>query len=187
MLTRNIKDSFPDSYLMSLDIVKGSPYPGVEIYEGDAETVMKNLLANSFDLVISGSTFQWFHSPYRCLTEVFRVIKENGIFAFTTYLPGTFKELSDLSGHGLLYLKSEEWENILNKVGFEMVTIKKKSITLYFDKVSDIFSHLRSTGVNGLAGRNKKISEMKEMMRNYPLINGKYPLSYETLLMIVRK
>lgn len=187
MLTRKLKDNYPESSLRALDIVKGCQYPGVEIYEGDAESVMRNIPSNTFDLVISGSTFQWFHSPYRCLAEVYRVVKEKGVFAFSTYLTGTFKEISDLSGQGLLYLKAHEWESVIKKVGFEIETIKLKPVTLYFEKISDVFSHLRSTGVNSLAGRNRKVGEMKELMRNYPINNGKYPLTYETLLMIVRK
>ena len=187
ILTRKLKKDYPNSSMISLDIVKGNPYPGVEIWEGDAESVLKNMPPNNFDLVISGSTVQWFHSPYRFIVEVYRVLKEKGVFAFTTYLPGTYREISDLTGSGLLYLTSGNWESMVRKAGFEIETISQNTITLYFDKVGDVFSHLRATGVNGITGKNRKIGEIKEIMRNYPRENGKLPLTYETFLMVARK
>lgn len=187
MLTRKLKASYPESSLMALDIVKGNTYPGVEIFEGDVESELKNFSGDSFDLVISGSTVQWLHSPFRCMAEVYRLLKEKGKFAFTTYIAGTFREISDLSGHGLLYLTAGEWEEIVRKAGFEIETIQLNPVTLYFEKVIEVFSHLRSTGVNGVAGRNRKVGEIKGMMRNYPIEKGKYPLTYETLLIIAGK
>ena len=183
-LTKKIFSSFPDCSLTMIDLADNS-MEGVNFLKGDAETLLKSFTEATFDLVISSSTFQWMHSPARVIRECGHILKKGGKCAFTTYIEGTFEELSKLSGNSLLYLSEEQWKLLVKKSGMSIEHSEVAHSTLLFDSVRELFHHLKATGVNALSGKNKTISEMKKMMDCYPGVTGKYPLTYVSLLMIL--
>ena len=187
-LTRKILYEYPNAKITSIDISDVAfPNKDVDFIKGDAECVLKDYLSESTDLIVSGSTFQWLHSPMKVLMECNRILRKGATMAFSTYLTGTFQELTEVSGNSLLYLSEEQWKMLAEKAGFKIEVSQAKNYTLQFDTINDLFHHLKSTGVNGLGGKNKNVRELREIIRTYPMKEGKYPLTYVSYIMILKK
>lgn len=186
-LTHLIKTSFLPRKLTVMDITGIPPLSGVDFIRGDAEILVKNLPSGSYDLVISGSTMQWFHSPGGMMKEIKRTLKNDGIFAFSTFISGTFKELSALSGDSLLYLTEQQWKDLANKMGYQILYSEVLQTVLTFDSVKEVFDHLKTTGVNSLSGGGKSVGEMRKIINSYPIKDGKRNLTYLSFIMILRK
>ena len=64
---------------------------------GDAENdaFLDELSGRSFDLIVSGATFQWFVHPAATIRRLARLLKPGGLLAFSTFGPQTFRELRE--------------------------------------------------------------------------------------------
>lgn len=186
-LTSLLFKAYPDAKISALDIGRTNHLPGVKYMREDAEIILSEFPQNSFDLVISGSTFQWFHSPFRCLQAIEKILRKGGMAAFSTYLKGNFSQLESVTGNSLLYLTPDQWELLVKRTDLEIEFTEVIETTMLFHSVNDIFHHLKSTGVNALSGEKKTLREMKMIMENYPVSNGNYPLTYLSYLMKLKK
>ena len=187
LLNRHIISNLNPAHFCVIDLGKNEYDDNVEFIKGDIEVVIRKLQPEYFDMVISGSTMQWLHSPLRVILQIERILKPGGYFIFSTFLKGNLKEISEQTGNSLLYLTEDQWKNTIEKTGLEIVVSETQEHVLRFDEVKEIFGHLKSTGVNALTGKNKSIKELREIMRNYPQDNGKYTLSYVSYIMVLRK
>lgn len=185
-LTGLIKEKLKPARLTAIDISLHSPLEDVEFISGDAESVVRQLASDSFSCVVTSSALQWFHSPGRFLREVKRILAPGGVCALTVYIEGTLKELGALTGRSLIYLKEEDWPEVVRKAGFEIVSSELSQQVLLFDSVRDIFAHLKATGVNALGGERKSYGEMKRIMGDYPMKGDKYPLTYKSYITLLR-
>lgn len=186
-LSKLLKETFNPKRILLMDLSSQSPLEDAEFITGDIETMINSISKDSFELVVSGSALQWFHSPSRIVSKVFSILKKDGIFGFTTYLPDTFKEIKSQTGSGLLYYSQKQWESIAEKCGFEILDSLSETIELKFGNVSEIFDHIKSTGVNSLNGPHKGVGEMRKIISNYPRVDGKYILTYNPLTMVLKK
>ncbi|MBI9079803.1 MAG: methyltransferase domain-containing protein [Pseudodesulfovibrio sp.] len=89
-------------------------YIGVDIAPGMLTQVDKSMLTNpkliaadgeflgfpqdSFDLLASSSTMQWYRAPKISMVDNVRLLKRGGRFSFAIFVEGTFAELSEASG-----------------------------------------------------------------------------------------
>lgn len=185
-LTKRIRELFPSSDLTVIDIGNYESVENAKFIKADAENIIKSWPASTFDLIISGSTFQWFHSPGKMLSECKRVLKNGGICAFSTYIFGTFKELSRVTGSSLLFLTEFQWNLLAMRAGLEITNSKSEENILLFESITELFRHLKSTGVNTVGGKTKTVGEIKKLMNNYLLQDEKYPLTYDSLIMILK-
>lgn len=174
--------------LTLIDLCPISPIENVDYLCGDAECLIHQIEDNHFDLIVSGSTIQWFHSPRGFMKELYRIVRRGGICALSVFTKGTFSELEDMTGNSLLYLTPEQWKNMAENSGFQIEIFRTESDTMEFNSVKDIFEHIKNTGVNSLSGNKKTVREMRSIIDNYPTNeNGKHELSYKSVILILRK
>lgn len=186
ILTKLLLSEFNPKRFTMMDLIQKSPISKGEFIKGDIEIEIKKLKIQDYDLIISGSTFQWLHSPTRLLKELKKKLKPGGLLGFSTYLEGTFKELIPFTEASLLYLTPKQWELIAERAGFKSVFIEVKDSTLSFPSVKDMFKHISATGVNSLNIEKKSVGQLKEIMEKYSANNEANTLTYSTLIMILR-
>lgn len=120
------------------------PLP-LQYVEGDAEKVLFGI---DFDLIASSSTIQWFCDLPRFFKKTAQSLKNEGIFAFSSFLPGNLEEIFDLTRRGLKYNSETELKNWLSEY-FEILHFSQEEIILHFDHPTDVLRHLKETGVTG--------------------------------------
>jgi malonyl-CoA O-methyltransferase len=98
LLLRAVRDLFPESLLVGLDMAQGMgksllwASPSMIYYVvGDAELIP--FTENSFDLVVSTSAFQWLDALDTAFQEAERVLDHGGIFRFALFGGKTLWEL----------------------------------------------------------------------------------------------
>lgn len=104
----------------------------------------------SWDLIVSASSIQWFADIPRFLHLCNQRLKEGGIIALSTFLPGNMAELDAFRPAPLLYPKSADLRNWLER-DFEEVEVKEDEIRVEFKTVREMLMHLKHTGVGGSA------------------------------------
>ncbi|WP_028544613.1 methyltransferase [Paenibacillus taiwanensis] len=66
-----------------------------ETITADAEHWLLEHGASQYDFIISSAAFQWFNTPHSTLLAAIKRLRPGGLLAFTTFLPGTLRELHD--------------------------------------------------------------------------------------------
>jgi malonyl-CoA O-methyltransferase len=168
---------------------------------GDAETLpFKN---NSFDMVVSTSTYQWLSSLDAPFAEVWRVLKPGGRFCFALFGEETLYELRDSYSSALSLLgkchadRTHQFANrsdvlaALNSASFvKNDVIDEREVETY----PDVFSLLRAvngigagsaarTFATGLAGRSVMLKMMdiyKERYGRREVVPATYQVLYGT-------
>lgn len=176
----------PQKFLL-MDMSPVCPVKNAEYISGDIETLIHLLPKDSFDLVASGSTMQWFHSPRRILAAISDILKDDGLAGITTFLPDNFLELKELTGNGLLYFSERDWHLMAKRTGFDILVSSVKNHEIKFRSVREILDHIKSTGVNSLSGKQKTVGEMRRIISSYPKEDGMFKLTYQTLTLILKK
>jgi len=99
-LLQQLAQRYPQAKLTGLDLAPNMLQQaaerlgnGAELLQGDAERLPGK--DNSFDLVVSTSTFQWLEECATCFGEVRRVLEPGGLFCFALFGDGTLFELQN--------------------------------------------------------------------------------------------
>lgn len=103
-----------------------------------------------YDAILSSATVQWFMNLPLFIKNAHSHLKENGLLAFSTFLPGNLHELDQLRPAPIHYHGSEDIEGMLNS-HFADVRVELIDITLEFSSLSALLKHLKKTGVGGSA------------------------------------
>ena len=119
------------------------------LHVADAELWIKEA-TGQYDAVLSSSTMQWFIDLPLFISNVRRILKPGGVFAFSIFIEGNLKEMDSLRPSPLHYHSPEEIEDMMSPY-FSDLKFEVKEIVLNFDSPSHLFSHLRYTGVMGSA------------------------------------
>jgi malonyl-ACP O-methyltransferase BioC len=189
LLTETLIDNFTVEHLILNDIVeemssevdyllRRKSFQDFKFISGDAEKCDFN---NTFDLIISASTFQWFQDIDKAFNNMSKMLNKKGMFIFNTYASDNFYEIKRIKESGLEYRSFEEVERGLNKY-FSVVHSEETKDVLYFNSVLDILKHLQLTGVNGTKAKKAWTKGvLKEFEENYKRLfhtdNG-YSLTY---------
>lgn len=98
-LTRHLVTAFPRAKITALDIsaemveyAKGK-HPQASYVVADAENYLATS-SESFDLIVSNATVQWFEDPDLSLTRARKLLNIGGLLAIATFAEKTFHELS---------------------------------------------------------------------------------------------
>lgn len=182
-LTQIIQSHFHPGDFTVIDLTTSDDSDRINYITGDIEKELKKLPSDYYDLVISGSTMQWLHSPGKALKEIQRILKPGGRMIFSTFIKGNFNEIYNITGKTLLYLNEDQWKLLTYRANLKFEMAETNTYKLLFDDVASVFQHLKATGVNSLSGKTKTIREMKELMKTYPKEEGGYPLTYETIIL----
>lgn len=117
---------------------------------GDIESLQ---LPNGLDLVVSSSTLQWMDDLDSLLKKICSSLNPGGHLAFSIFGPGTMREISEITGRGLLYYDEQSLKKLVLKE-FSVELFTSDTHILHFPSVRAVLRHIQQTGVGGL-GRTR--------------------------------
>lgn len=169
-LTRRLASRFPFKNATFVDLYKLPEFGLAEsenyIIADAEEYIYREARVNpgSRDLIISSSAFQWFVNPSKFIRNARTVLREGGILALSSYLPGTLKELRPVNPIGLPYRNMERLSEIM-QFHFSEYEILEFSESIAFESVKEALAHLRATGASGSPYRK---SELRTLLESLP-------------------
>ena len=178
--------------------------PTANILIGDAESIQLSADSNSINpnllehsLIISANAVQWFDNPLNLITQSAQCLQAGGQLVFNTFTPDNFLQIKKLTGQGLHYPTSNEWQSAMKDAGFEKIVLSTQRIDVAFANPYSVLKHMKLTGVSTNQARsssNKPFlwnkSRLKQFEQDYwqqfselekdgqPFVN----LTYEVLM-----
>lgn len=195
LMTKNMAKRFGTDTLFINDLVEemcdktatDHRIPKTHCLVGDIE---QTELKNSFDLMVSTSTFQWLSQPSSTFGKLASALHSGNILAFSSFGKHNLKELRTTTGNGLYYRTKEKVSALLEPY-FDIITLEEELHTLYFSSPLEVLQHLKKTGVN--ASSSTEIwtpRHLNRFIQDYGAqhaIEGRCPLTYHPLYFICRK
>lgn len=178
-LTSALIELFPKAHITAVDIAPGMiteikskiKNDSVDFICGDLEEMELN---NTYDIIISNATFQWFNHIPTTLEKLYNVLNLNGTLCFSTFGKHTFCELNECfkrakeelsikesiySGQYFYSLNelSELCKDVTKNQNIDDVLVQSKEIFQYefFNNCNDFFSSIKKTGANNSNKNNK--------------------------------
>lgn len=188
-LTRLYQESVKDSRIVAIDLVGSAPVPfngnTLEMLVDDAELAVRSMASESYDLVLSSSTVQWFNSPRRFLKEVVRILRPGGTALISVYGRGTFSCLRDIAPEASLHYAPID-SSLLDDSGVEW-NISKKRYELEFPSPREAIDHLRLTGVNATRRSPLPVGKTRRLLEALRRTDGTASLDFEVQFIRIRK
>jgi malonyl-CoA O-methyltransferase len=167
-----------------------------------ADTEFLPYRENSFDLALSGCTFQWLDDKGQAFREVFRVLKPGGMFLCSLFGEKTFAELKHsydqacretrYSQGEALYLKwSEQTVSFLfESAGFIKRFASTDLITEHYRSVEELMRGIKGMGAQNASVRRNKGLGMRAVWdrmiavydHDFRLPDGRIPATYEVIM-----
>jgi malonyl-CoA O-methyltransferase len=188
MLTTVLSELVKDRKLTLWDVVDRAP-KGINANFTccDAELKIAQIPPESYEVIASTSTMQWFNSPAKFLRECARVLSPGGYLVLTTFEVGNLAEISDITGNSLPLLTAEDYE-LARPESLSVVDMTSMSFDLDFDSPLDALRHMKYTGVNALSRSHRGAVSVNKVLENYSMrLDGKWHLTYKPLIMIYQK
>ncbi len=157
----------------------------IRFLAGDIEQIA---LPGLFDLVISSSTFHWFHDLDGVLAKLRCHMEADGCLAFAMYGPNNLREIRDLTGIGLDYPDLRTLRATVEH-HFTVLACEERLETLVFADAVAVLRHLRQTGVNALTGAAWSRGRLGRFGREYAERFGDgngVRLSYHPMFVLAR-
>ncbi|MDE6272427.1 MAG: DUF452 family protein [Muribaculaceae bacterium] len=182
MLSRCLAEKLPnlnDATFLDLYSLPRLNIAPVEKYiRADAEKWILDVASDSYDLIASANTIQWFADPESFFRNVARALRPGGSFLCSTFLKGNLEELDSMRPSPLLYRDEEELKEMLLR-HFSHVTVKSEPIRLNFKTRRELLLHLKLTGVAG--GSPSGLPYRNDAPSNASPFTGPYSLTYRPL------
>ncbi len=172
----------------------------VEMVNADAESLP--FAPESFDLVLSTSTYQWLSSLDQAFSEARRVLAPGGLFCFALFGEKTLFELRDsyrsaLSGgadRSHSFFSKSEVEEALQRVGFTGPTVASELEVEMHPDVPELLRSLKRIGAgstapvaaSGLSERRIMLDMMAAYRKKFGGEDG-IPATYEVIYGLARK
>lgn len=189
LLTGLVQERVSDSRIMTVDLVDVpiASVNGNKIRRvaSDGELLVQTIDNNSFDLIVSSSTMQWFNSPRRFVREIYRLLRPGGTALLSTYGSETFRELREVSTAISLPYRPIDCKDI--KAQGAVVSERTEMILQQFDSPRDALSHLRNTGVNAVSRDRLPVSAMRRLLGNLATASGRGELTYQSIILKIKK
>ena len=208
MVTERLLERYPGRKLTLVDISEAMTELCSCKFSGrktvSAVTADGELLApeeGSQALIVSGAAFQWYRNPGEALQKYLKALVPGGFLLFSTFGPGTFRELysafetayrnlgfsySHTQGQELLPLS--KWEGMLS--GYRILESRSRFREVYYEEVSDFLHALQKTGANNAEQERRRTppAAVREMIREYRRSSPeKIRVTYETLFILAVK
>ncbi|MDB6044124.1 MAG: Malonyl-[acyl-carrier protein] O-methyltransferase [Gammaproteobacteria bacterium] len=147
----------------------------------------------SVDVVVSSLMLQWCDPPDRAFTEVRRVLKPGGLFAFSTFGPDTLKELrsawaeADGYNHVNHFIDMHDVGDALVRAGLTEPVLDVDRMQLTYPDALALMRDLKAIGAHNVtAGRPRSLvgrSRLRRMQNAYEAFrrDGRLPASYEVV------
>ncbi|RII27372.1 MAG: malonyl-[acyl-carrier protein] O-methyltransferase BioC [Geobacter sp.] len=213
MLLRSLQRQYPPARLIGLDLALGmcrtarQGFDGSDranVLAGDAERLP--FRDDSFDLVVSTSTYQWLEEPTVAFAEALRVLRPGGFFCFALFGGKTLHELrsSYRQAHKAIchteesrthtFFTREQVQDALIRAGFASPRASSElEVELHAD-VPALLRAIKRVGAGnaapakgrGLAERRIML-EMMDIYRREHAADGFIPATYEVIYGVGRK
>ncbi len=201
-LAKKLQLFFPEAKLFCLDlsenmsVVCKSKNKDMYVICGDAEFMP--LINSSFDLVISSFTFHWCKNIKKIFSDVRNILKENGIFIFSTVGPDTLIELKntfkkiDNHQHVNNFSDMHTFGDLLLSVNFSDPVMDVDRITVKYKTLNELLKSLKNTGSNIVMTDERKflghgiISKIRGLYQQN-IGNNVFPATYEIIYAIAWK
>jgi len=163
--TSMLADQFPAAKIVALDfspemIAKASHKlrkKNIEFICAEGEEFLQEASGESFDLVASNGSLQWFTDHDQALKNIARILLPEGIFLCSIFGPDSLKKL----GRGMKILFAypgnvaadafpdvNTLQNCLNAY-FTKGTVEQELIEKQYESVHDLLVHIKKTGTGG--------------------------------------
>ncbi|MGV7222064.1 MAG: malonyl-ACP O-methyltransferase BioC [Nitrospinales bacterium] len=207
--SRKLKNIFPDSYIISLDLAEGMLHQAKKCFDvgqsfngvrGDVEFLpFKN---NSTDLIFTNATLQLCNQIEQTMDGMQRVLKSGGTFLGTTFGPATLKQIyrawevvdpGNIAEHRFNFHPTTYWDSIFSAGDWESHSLEVKTQTQYYPTAMEALNSIRMAGVkNSLNARKKSLTGRKiffkfvDDLENQRESKG-IPLTYEIIFFQANK
>ncbi|MEF9951025.1 MAG: malonyl-ACP O-methyltransferase BioC [Clostridium sp.] len=174
-LTNMLINYFPSGNITAIDIAEGM------INEAKKNTSSINInfkccdieevnLNDTYDLIISNATFQWFNNLNSTINKLYRLLNENGVLLFSTFGENTFNELHSSYKKASLelnmpnyscgqdFLSCNTLKNIILRTTNTKPTINEYTETHYFPSCSEFFKSIKKVGASNSNTSNRCLS-----------------------------
>lgn len=155
-----------------------------------ADATQLPLADHSVDVVFSNMLLPWFDNPDLVLTEVARVLRKDGVFAFTTLGPDSLQELAaawravDKDPHVNRFADMHDLGDGLVNAGLRDPVLDVDRLTVSYDSPSKLFADLTAVGGRNALGERRSTLTGKgrfAAMRETLLRHGKITLDLELI------
>ena len=150
---------------------------------GNAQKITSS---KKMDLIISNAMFQWFNNLEKISKHLKNILNNEGILAFSTFLPENYIEIREISGLSLNYKSIDELKSIFSK-DFEILYTEEFKYIMNFSNPLEILAHMKNTGVNSLNMKQWTFKEVKKFCEKYKSEYPELTLTYSPVIVICKK
>lgn len=206
-LLESLGKKFPEAELVGLDFAFGMTSCARSRFRGNkrislacADAEFLPFRSESFNLVVSTSTYQWFDSLDAPFAEVFRVLKAGSWFSFALFGENTLFELRESYQNAITEARTKipdrthrfaKKEDVLDRLvssGFTKPSVKSEIEVEMHNDVRDLVRSLKGIGAGsasgvstaGLSGRRVMERMIQAYETNFGSIGG-IPATYEVI------
>jgi len=193
--TALLAERFPQTHMVGLDL-SFAMLANSSMLEtrtgrvaGDAELLP--LVEQSIDLVVSNLLLPWCE-PANLFSEVHRVLRPAGVFAFSSFGPDTLKELRgawsivDDTPHVHAFIDMHNLGDMLLAAGFAEPVMDTETLTVTYDTLGGLLDDLRATGgSNALYARRRTLTgrhraeRLQAAYESFRGADGRLPSTWE--------
>jgi len=205
MLSRQVLQKQPDLQLIMTDLAHGmschvqQQFPACPVCDTDA--VALPFLAESFDLVLSSSVYQWLNDLPGAFVEVSRVLAPGGRFAVALFGEKTLYELraahqqalGNRSSHGQSFPDLKQVASAASGV-FEIELLRAEFEMEWHATVPDLIRNLKRIGAqNASQNRPQGLASRQVMQRMIDYYQQQYgtdkgiPATYEVIYLLAQR
>lgn len=152
IFTSEYQKRITGSKILAFDIAPGNLEATdgntITVEQTDGETAVRHMPGESFDIILSSSTIQWFNSPRRFISEVMRLLHPGGEAYLSFYVAGTLEEVDRISPENAMHYAPIE-TGFAARISTKC-SVETETYTLDFPTAADALRHIRATGVNAL-------------------------------------
>ncbi len=156
-LTRLLATRFPGSRILAVDFADADGRARLRAGAGRAGSTLKSPTRRlhrsnpeSFDMIVSNATVQWFDDPVATLTRLAGALKPGGSMLHSTFGPATFSEWRSLfeedKAAGLPLRPAQEWAGMMAAAGLDRVGSIACLEELAYPGAADFLTELHATG-----------------------------------------
>ncbi len=192
LLSKQLTKRFPDSKIIALDFAQNSLKNNQITRKICANANHLPLADSSVDIVISSLMMQWCPDLKQLFSEIHRVLNNDGLILFSTFGPDTLKELKkswsvvDDKTHVNAFIDMHDIGDQMLQNGFQSPVMEMETLTLTYQKVTDLLRDLKAIGAQSVDNRSKSLTgknKFQLMIQMYEAYrqDGKLPATYEVI------
>ena len=195
-LSNLISQHLPNSNIVCMDfsyeMVSQCKNKNIKLEPLVADAEYMPFKTSIFDLVISSFTLHWCQQIDKIFSDIFRILKNNGNFMFTTVGPDTLKELRDAYKlidnyeHINTFDDMHTYGDILLSSGFHDPVMDVERLIIEYKNFNEVLQSLRKTGASTVIYNQSKFTAKKSLknLESYYKKNNKnglFPVTYEMI------